>query len=203
MTTTNQRTVRLVQLALFTAIIAVMNFTPIGYIQFTGIAITLLGIPVTVGAIFLGPVSGAILGAVFGITSFARCFGLDPFGAVLLGINPVLTFILCMIPRILMGWLTGLIFQGMKKIDRTKNIAYAVTNLAGPLLNTVLFMGTLVLFFYHNTEFSEQFVVGTGATNAIAFIIAAVGINAIVEAGTCFVMGTAISKVLDMAYKSK
>ncbi len=201
MTTTNPRTFKMVQLALFTAIIALMNLTPLGYIQVTGIAITLMGIPVTVGAIFLGPLSGAILGAVFGITSFIRCFGLDPFGVFLLGINPVLTFILCLVPRILMGWLAGLVFLGMKKVDRSKNIAFAVTNLTGPLLNTVLFMGTLVLFFYNNAEFSKQFVAGSGATNAFAFVIAVVGVNALVEAGTCFVIGTAISKVLDKAIK--
>lgn len=201
MATTNLRTIKLVQLALFTAIIAIMNLTPLGYIQVTGIAITLLGIPVTVGAIFLGPLSGAILGGVFGLTSFIRCFGLDPFGVFLLGINPVLTFILCLVPRILMGWLAGFIFLGMKKVDKKKNIAFAVTNLAGPLLNTVLFMGTLVLFFYNNATFSKDIVAGTGATNVIAFIIAAVGVNALVEAGTCFVIGTAVSKVLDVAYK--
>ena len=199
MKTTNSRTIKMVQLALFTAIIALMNLTPLGYIQVTGVAITLLGIPVTIGAIFLGPLSGAILGAVFGITSFIRCFGLDPFGVFLLGINPVLTFILCLLPRILMGWLTGLVFLGLRRVDNKKNIAFAVTNLTGPLLNTILFMSTLILFFYNNGEFSKQYVAGSGATNAFAFIIAMVGMNALIEAGTCFVIGTAISKVLDKA----
>jgi uncharacterized membrane protein len=75
-TTTNFRTNRMVQLALFTAIILLMTFTPIGYIKIPGLglAITLLVVPVTVGAIVLGPVNGAFLGGVFGVTSFVQCW---------------------------------------------------------------------------------------------------------------------------------
>lgn len=193
---------KLVQLALFTAIIVLMTFTPIGYIKTPGLSITLLVIPVAVGAIILGPVSGAILGGVFGITSFIQCFGLDFFGTTLLGINPVFTFILCMIPRILVGWLTGLIFVGLRKANKTKVISYAAASLAAPLLNTVLFMGTLVLFFYR-TDFIQGFVTDLGAKNVIIFILAFVGVNGLVEAGACFILGTTISKVLDVAFRSK
>lgn len=199
-TTTNFRTIKMVQMALFTAIILLMAFTPIGYIKTFGLEITLIVVPVTVGAIIMGPVSGAILGGVFGITSFIQCFGISPFGAVLLGINPVGTFILCMVPRILMGWFTGLIFVGLKKWDKTKTISYAVANLGGPLLNTVLFMTTLILLFY-NTEYIQGIASSLGTTNIFAFVAAFVGVNGLVEAGVCFVVGTAISKTLDVIYK--
>ena len=46
---------------------------------------------VVIGAIILGPTAGAILGGVFGITSFIQCFGISAFGTLLFGINPVLT----------------------------------------------------------------------------------------------------------------
>lgn len=197
-TTTNFRTVKLVQLGLFTALIFLMAFTPIGYIKTPALSITLLVVPVSVGAIVLGPGSGAILGAVFGATSFIQCFGMDPFGTTLFGINPVATFIMCFIPRILMGWLTGLIFLGVKKGDKTKNISYAVGSLAGPLLNTVLFMITFVLFFYNTSFVQESFVVPMGSPNVIAFLVAFVGINGLIEAGACFILGTAISKTIDV-----
>jgi uncharacterized membrane protein len=196
-TTTNFRTKRMVQLALFIAIIVLMAFTPIGYIKTLGLEITLIVVPVVVGAIVLGPVSGAILGGVFGITSFIQCFGLSPFGAVLLGINPIGTFIVCMIPRILMGWLTGLIFIGIKKIDKTKSISYAVASLTGPLLNTIFFMTTLMLFFYH-TEYIQGFAKSMGTTNVYAFVIGFIGVNGMIEAIVCFVLGTAVSKAIDV-----
>jgi uncharacterized membrane protein len=102
----------LVEMALLVAIILLMAFTPIGYIKTAGLEITLIVVPVAVGAVTLGPTAGAILGGVFGITSFIQCFGMSQFGALLLGINPFLTFLVCVPTRILMGWLTGLIYQG-------------------------------------------------------------------------------------------
>lgn len=202
MATTDLRTIKLVQLALFTAIILIMAFTPIGYIRTPGLEITLLVVPVTVGAIVLGPVTGAILGGVFGVTSFIQCFGMSAFGATLLGINPIGTFIVTMIPRILMGWLAGLIFSGIKKIDKTNNISYAIASLAGPLLNTVFFMGALVLFFYQ-TDYIQGFANTLGTDNVFTFILAFVGVNGLIEAAVCFVLGTAISKTLDVITRKR
>lgn len=102
-------------MALLVAIILLMAFTPIGYIKTAGLEITLIVVPVAVGAVTLGPTAGAILGGVFGITSFIQCFGMSQFGALLLGINPFLTFLVCVPTRILMGWLTGLIYHGLRK----------------------------------------------------------------------------------------
>ena len=198
---TNFTTERLVQTALLVAIILLMAFTPIGYIKTLGLEITLIVVPVTIGAIALGAAGGALLGGVFGVTSFIQCFGMNPFGAALLGINPWATFIVCIVPRILMGWLTGLIFEGFKKTKVNKNLAFAVTNLAGPLLNTIFFMSGLILFFYH-TDYIQEIASTLGVNNAFTFAIAFVGVNSLVETSACFVLGTAVSKALDV-YKTK
>lgn len=194
-TTTNFRTGRMVQLALFTAIIAILNLTPLGYINTPPLAITLVGIPVIIGAIVLGPASGAFLGVIFGLTSFIRCFGIDPTGVLVLGIDPVKTFIMCLLPRILMGWLTGLTFQGLKRIDKKRFISYAVTSLLGSLYNTVLFMAFFILFFINNSEFQKN--VPLAAKGAITFFLTAAGFNAILEAIVCLIIGTAVSKALN------
>lgn len=59
----------MVQMAILIAIMIILAFTPLGYLKFGLIEITLMVIPVAVGAIVLGPLCGAILGGVFGITS--------------------------------------------------------------------------------------------------------------------------------------
>jgi uncharacterized membrane protein len=199
-TNTNSRTIKMVQLALFIAIIILMTFSPIGYIKTPGLEITLLVVPVTVGAIVLGPGSGAILGTVFGLTSFIQTFAPGPLGPVLLSINPVGTFIMCLVPRILMGWLTGLVFVATNKSNALRRISHAVASLVGPLLNTIFFMTALVLFFYP-TDVIQGFAQVLGTTNAIAFIIAFVGVNGLIEAGVCFILGTAISKALNLFAK--
>ncbi|TAH74929.1 MAG: ECF transporter S component [Anaerolineaceae bacterium] len=187
----------MVQLALFTAIILLLAFTPIGFIKLPyGLSITVIGIPVIIGAITLGPVGGAILGAVFGLSSFAQAFGLEPFGTMLFSINPVGTFITTMIPRILMGWLTGLISQGLKKVDKTKWVSYLITSIAGSVLNTVLFMTSLMIFFYNEPMFQEA-IAFLNASNIFTLIIAMVGVNAIAEAIAAGIIGTAIAKPID------
>ena len=60
----------MVELAMMIAIILLMSFTPLGYLRTPGLSITLLTIPVAVGAIILGPKGGAVCGFTFGATSF-------------------------------------------------------------------------------------------------------------------------------------
>lgn len=191
----SQKTRTLTQLAMLTAIIAVMAFTPLGYLKTGGLSITFIMIPVVVGAIVLGPSAGAFLGGVFGITSFIQCFGLEPFGSTLLTINPFTTFIVCMVPRIIMGWLAGVIFKAIEKHDKTKIFASAAAGIAGPLLNTIFFMGLLVLFFY-NTEFIVGIKDALGAKNVFAFVALFVGVNGIIEAVVSFVITTILAKPL-------
>ena len=195
-------TTKFVEMALLVAIILLMAFTPIGYIKTFGLEITLIVVPVTVGAITLGPVAGAVLGAIFGITSFIQCFGMSAFGAMLLSINPAGTFVVCVAARILMGWLTGLIYQGLKKVQPIRKISVFLASLIGPFLNTFFFMTTLVLFFY-NTEYIQGIVTSLGAKNALAFVVAFVGVNGLVEAIVCFILGSAVSKALQVALKNR
>ncbi len=181
------------RLALLSAIVILMSFTPLGYLRLTpGLEITLIPIPVTVGAILMGPKAGAFLGAVFGLTSFAQCFGFSPFGAVLLSINPVYTFILTFIPRILMGYLTGWSFALYSRLFPSRTIACGAASLTGPVLNTIFFM-TFLIAFFGRTEFIMEF---RGAASILGFVVAFVGINGVVEAAVCLIAGTAITRAL-------
>ena len=95
-----------------TAILLLMAYTPLGYLNIGPLAVTFNVIPVAVAAITLGPAGGAIVGSVFGLTSFLQCIGIggtSAMGAVLFGINPVLAFIQRFIPRMLDGLLLGYI----------------------------------------------------------------------------------------------
>lgn len=197
-TVSKARTLKMVQLAMFTAIILLLAFTPLGYIKLmAGLSVTLIGLPVIIGAITLGPSAGAILGTVFGLTSFAQAFGFDALGAILLGENPIGLFITCMVPRILMGWLTGLIFKGLKRIDKTNIASYAVSSLAGSLLNTVLFLTTMMIFFYNTLIRLNVIEVGENINPFMLAVIMA-GFNAVAEAIVCLIIGTTVSKFLDI-----
>jgi uncharacterized membrane protein len=186
----SKKTLWMAQTAILAAILILMAFTPLGYLKVGTISITFLTIPVVIGAILIGPLSGAVLGGVFGITSFVQCFGMDLFGTTLMGINPYFTFILCMVPRILMGLLVGLIFAALTKFDKTKILSFAVASLSGAVINTVLFVGALILFF-GNSEYLRGF-----GENIIAILGVLITLNALLEAVVCMVAGTAVTKVL-------
>lgn len=192
---THQKTLWMAQTAILSAILIVMAFTPLGYLKVGTISITFMTLPVVIGAILIGPFSGAVLGGVFGLTSFAQCFGMDVFGTTLMGINPFLTFIMCMVPRILMGLLVGLIFRALAKIDQTKTWSFAVAALSGAVINTVLFVGALIWFF-GNSEYLRGF-----GQNILAILSVLITINALVEAVVVMVAGAAITKALSLAVK--
>ena len=117
------------------------------------------------------------------------------YGALLLGINPFLTFLVCVPTRILMGWLTGLIYQGLRKTKIPSAASVTIASLCCPLLNTTFFMGTLVTLFASTMR--ESFGMG----KVLPFIFAFVGVNGVVEAIVCFVVGTAISMALKKALR--
>lgn len=181
----------LVQLSIFTAIIIIMSFTPLGYLKIGVMEISLLSIPVAIGAIALGPKAGAILGSVFGITSFAQCFGFSAFGTLMMGINPFFTFLVCVPTRVLTGLICGLVFQWFKKMDR-KTIGLLVASGSCALSNTILYMSTLMLLFGQTDMILEM----QGDLAVIPFIIAVVGINGVIELVSCIAVGSGFAKLL-------
>lgn len=186
----------MVELAVLLAILLTLEITGLGMFKTFGLELTILQIPVILGAIILGPSAGAILGGAFGLLSFWECFGKSQFGATLLGINPFLTFLVCVPTRILMGWLCGLIFRAMdRKLAGTKGdfASYVVASLSGALLNTLFFMTTLCLCFYH-TEYIQGFASALGAGNVLLFIVLFVGVQGLVEAALCTVVGAGVGK---------
>ena len=191
----------LAALGLLTAICFIMCFTPIGYIKTPVLSITLMTVPVIISATVLKPRDSAIIGGIFGITSFIQAVsGMSALTGALFQLNPFFTFVLCVVPRVLEGWLGGLIFQGVQKIDKTNFISYAAGSLSVPLLNTLLFMSTLFLLFYHS-EPIQNIAAAKGADNVLGLFFAMVGVQALIEAGICFVLGTAVSKALAVALK--
>ena len=189
----------MVELAIFVAIIILMSFTPLGYLKIFAVDITLIVIPVAVGAIVLGPTAGAILGFVFGMTSFVLSFS-SALGAMMLDINPIFRVITCIVPRVMCGWLTGIVYLGMKKGKKLSKLSVPVTNLICPIFNTVFFMSALVLFYY-NTPAVQQLAESLKVYNPLAFVIVFVGANAVIEAVACFIIGTALTKAIQIAFK--
>ena len=185
------KTSKIATLSLLIAIILLLAFTPFGYLRTFGLSIQLITIPVAVGACLFGADVGLILGFVFGLTSFAQAFGLEPFGTTLFSINPLGTFIMCIIPRLLAGFLPGLLSE---KLGNNSLKPFAVSFLVA-FLNTLFFMIFFLAFFW-GTEFVQS--LNKDGKNIILFVFVFVGINGVVEWVSTTVVGGVVSKAVMM-----
>lgn len=184
---TNPRPIQLAILGLMAAVLLLMAYTPLGYLNIGPLAVTFNVIPVAISAIALGPLGGAIAGGVFGLTSFLQCLGVggtSVMGSTLLSINPVLTCIQCFIPRILDGLLLGFIFRGVRKHSNTY-ISCCVTGFFSAFLNTLFYMSSMLLLF---------------GRDMFLFALTFVGINAVCE----MISSTLLTGIIGAAlYKAK
>ena len=196
MKTKKLSTKQLTVLGLMIAVLVLMSYTPLGYLNIGPLAITFNMIPVAIAAIACGPLGGAVLGAVFGLTSFGQCIGIggvSAMGATLFSISPVLAFIQRFVPRFLDGWLLGYLFRWLRKATKNTTLAGYITGFLSAFLNTVFFMVALVVLF-GNTDYVKNLI---GGRNIIVFICAFVGVKAICE----MISATILTGVISVALK--
>lgn len=193
----------LTQLAILVAIELLMKVIGLGSVPVGPLYMSFLTVPIAVGAIVLGPAAGAVLGGVFGFVSFMDAVkGASIMTSSLLAVSPLNTFILCFGMRVLMGWCVGLLNRGVRRVCSKPIVPCFVTSLAAPVLNTIFFMGYIVLAFYQ-TQYIQGLVAAQGTTNPLAFVVVLVGIQGVIEAIVCSIAGTAIgSSVLKVTGKT-
>lgn len=191
---TNKLDVRtMTQLALLVAIELVMAYTPLGMIPVGPINASLLTIPVAAGAMILGPAAGALMGLIFGLTSFMNAVqGKSAMGAALMNASPVGYFVQAVIGRVLCGLCCAFIYKAVKKVVKDNKICCAVGGVAAPLLNTFFYMGFMMLLFF-GTDYIQGLAAGKGVSNPVALIFALVGVQGLVEAITCCVVATLVT----------
>lgn len=197
-----QRTTLLVETAMLTAIIFVMAFTPLGYLRIGVLELTLIMIPVIIGAVTTGPAVSAFLGGVFGITSFMQAFMGNALGAILVSVSLVRTFIVCVVSRILAGLLCGLVFRLCQKHDKSKGWSFVVAAISGALFNTIFFLGLLAICF-GSLQFSPEQAASLGGVDTVlkTIIAIAIGVNAPIELAVCAILGSTIGKGVSVALK--
>lgn len=143
----------LVQLALMIGIIIVMGFTPLGFIRIPPIAITMLHIPVIVGSIVMGSGCGAVLGFTFGVVSMwnatinplpppALSWMLSPFASG----YPLLSVVLCFVPRIILGILPALLLKLFSRKKTAGRFAIGASAGISTLAHTFIFLGLINIF---------------------------------------------------------
>ena len=105
MNNSNGKTRRLAGLALFTAIVVVLQLLG-SFIKVGPFAVSLVLIPIVVGAAVYGVKAGAWLGFVFGVVvTIAVVTGADAGGYIMFSARPVMTVIVCLMTRQILVWM--------------------------------------------------------------------------------------------------
>lgn len=202
----NEKTLGLVQVALFTAIIFVLAMVPgLGYIPLGVVRATTIHIPVIVGSLVLGPKKGAVLGAMFGLTSLINntisptvtSFVFSPVLAMEMGgvKGAAMSLIICFVPRILIGVVPYYVYGGIRKVMKKGNAsmiaALGAAGVAGSLTNTLLVMNMIYIFFGNQYASAKEIPYEA----LYGSILAIIGMNGVPEAVVAAVLVVAIGRV--------
>ncbi len=150
----------LVQFSLLLALEVIFCFTPLGSLPALGpIVATLAHIPVILTALLLGPWVGSLMGFFAGLFSLIIWTFFPPAQSAVVAFifSPVHSFgevsgnfgsvLICFVPRILIGMVTGLVFYGLKQKNCPPILQYGLAGFLGSFVNTLGVMGGIWLFF--------------------------------------------------------
>ena len=160
----NAKIKRMAGIALLMSLVIVLQFVggmipPVG-----GFSISLVLIPIVLGAAVYGPKAGALLGATFGVIVTINCItGADAGGAMVFQANPVL----CVLVVLGKGTLAGLASGFVYKLFRYWNgyVAMVLAAIVCPLVNTGTFIVCMMTFF------KDVLAIWAGGGEIIAYVL--------------------------------
>ena len=172
MNNSNGKTRRLAGLALFTAIVVVLQLLG-SFIKVGPFAVSLVLIPIVVGAAVYGVSAGAWLGFVFGVVVTIA----------------VVTVLVCLIKGTAAGLVAGALYRAIGKKHALAGVIVAAA--AAPVVNTGLFVLAMVLFY------QPQLQAWAGGTAVAAYIVTTlVGVNFLLELGVNLVLSPTITRLI-------
>lgn len=186
----NNKTKTIVGVGLLTALVIVLQALAIG-IRFGIFNITLVLIPIVVGAALYGYWAGAWLGFVFGVVVLMTDAG------AFLAVNIPGTIITCILKGACAGLVAGILYKALEQ--KNAILAVFVAAVAAPVVNTGLFLIGCRLFFYDTIKGWAE---ASGFASAGAFMIGGlVGINFLVELVINLALSMTIVRIIEYGKK--
>ena len=188
----HERTHKLVGVALFTAIIVVLQLLG-AFVRFGPFSISLVLVPIVVGAAVYGVGSGAWLGFVFGVAVLAS----GDANAFMM-VNPLGTVITVLVKGTRAGLLAGAVFALFQKLNRY--VAVILSAIVCPVVNTGIFLFGCKLFFV-DTIAEWAVGAGFGADVGAYMIFVLVGANFLVEMAVNIILAPVIMRLIKAGKK--
>ena len=186
----NNKTKTVVGLGLLTAIVVVLQALAVG-IRFGIFNITLVLIPIIVGAAMYGYLAGAWLGFVFGVVVLMTDAG------AFLAVSIPGTIVTCILKGACAGLAAGVVYKMLEKKNNV--LAVFVAAVVAPVVNTGIFLIGCRLFFYDTIKGWAE---AAGFASAGAFMIGGlVGINFVVELIINLLLSMTIVRIIQIGVK--
>ena len=176
-------------------LIIVMSFTMLGFIPMaSGASITLVHIPVLIGAMVLGKKYGTVLGLIFGICSLILAFMNVATNAPFT--NPIVSIL----PRIAFGFLVCPLYNMFKKLIKNDIASTAVTMCVATFIHTIIVLVPMYIiwrtgFYFGVADYTAAYGDGTGV-NLFALIFGILLANGLIEIALAGIVGTPIAMAM-------
>ncbi|MBQ7491870.1 MAG: ECF transporter S component [Clostridia bacterium] len=187
---------KLTGIALFTAIVVVLQLLG-SVIRFGPFSISLVLIPIVIGAALYGKLAGTWLGLVFGVAVLLSGDA-SPFMAV----NPLGTVLTVLAKGALAGFLTGWVYSLLTKKNET--LAVIVAAVVCPVVNTGVFLlGCLIFFLPTVTAWGQGWAEQLGIQFNLGkyMILGLVGGNFLFELLFNVILGPVIVRLIHLGKK--
>lgn len=184
------KTFRLVLRAILLAIIIVQAMVPwLGFIPLGFISLTIIHITVIIAAVVLDPKDGMVIGLFWGIATIVRAYAMPttPFDTLVFT-NPIIS----VVPRVLVGLVAGLVFHWIYQKNKSITISSIFAGVLGSLVNTVLVLGFMGLFYTGATADAY----GVDSTLLFKTLAGVAAINGIPEAIGAGIITPLLAKAL-------
>lgn len=185
----------MVGIALLIAMIVVLQFVGSSIPPISGVSISLVLIPIVIGAAFYGPSAGAILGGAFAFITIINCIsGADVGGAMVFQANPVICILLVSAKSILCGLAAAFVYKLLA--DKNRIAAIVCAAVVCPVVNTGVFVTGMFIFF------RPVLAAWAGGSDVITYVLTGLVLcNFLPELIINVVLAPAISKVLEIVGK--
>lgn len=184
---------KMVTLAIFTAIVAVLQLMGVA-IRFGTFAVSMVGVPVILGGALMGPLAGAWLGFVFGVTVM-----ISGDAALFFAWDPVATVVIVL----LKGTLAGFAAAALYRLIEGKNgfLAVLAAAVAYPFVNTgVFFLGCMLCFLDDCVQFAAS--LGITGSGPVVVMTVFIGLNFFFELGLDLVLSGVIDRLIQIGKRS-
>jgi uncharacterized membrane protein len=193
------KTQKMVGTGVLAAVVIVLQLLSSFGLHIGPVPISLVLIPIAIGAIIYGPLAGAFLGGVFGAVVIGMILGgLDPASMLMMQYNAPATVITCLGKGILAGLVCGLVYKAFKAAKKG-TLGAIIGTLLCPVVNTGIYV-LMVCFVFKGLMEDAYKISGVGAV--FTALMGMITVNVISEIVITVVLTPVVLQIIKIVTKA-